>query len=165
MRKNLEKLKIYLYDTNNDIQERSFVLLSIVALCAMVVATVFGAVEGQPILATISCGAGVVAFSIVLFIGLKTNKIKLSMVLISSMLIFAFLPVTFFTNGGIYSGTPIWFSFTTLYIVMILSGGIRIFFLISEAAIVLVCWYVGYTNPDSITYFSHKGAYFIKSAR
>lgn len=159
MRKNLEKLKIYLYDTNNDIQERSFVLLSIVALCAMVVATVFGVAEGQPILATMSCGAGVVAFSIVLFIGLKTNKLKFSMVLISSMLIFAFLPVTFFTNGGIYSGTPIWFSFTTLYIVMILSGGIRIFFLISEAAIVLVCWYVGYTNPDSITYFSHKGAY------
>ncbi|MBR6469152.1 MAG: response regulator, partial [Lachnospiraceae bacterium] len=52
------------------------------------------------------------------------------------------------------------FAFTTLYIVMTLSGRPKAVFLILNLLVVMVCWGIGYTHPEAITEFSRKEAFF-----
>ena len=67
--------------------------------------------------------------------------------------------MAFFTSGGAAGGTPVWFAFSNFYIVMILTGKPKIFFLASESVVVVICWLVGYFNPGYITEFDRKDAY------
>ena len=85
---------------------------------------------------------------------------KKAMIIITAFLIFVFLPAAFFTSGGAAGGTPVWFAFTTLYIVMTLSGRPKAVFLILNLLVVIVCWGIGYTHPEAITEFSRKEAFF-----
>ncbi len=82
------------------------------------------------------------------------------MILIAAFLIFVFLPSAFFTSGGAAGGTPVWFAFTTLYIVMTLSGKPKKFFLIGNLIVVIICWWIGYTHPETITEFTRREAFF-----
>ncbi|MBE7009133.1 MAG: DegV family EDD domain-containing protein [Ruminococcaceae bacterium] len=152
-------IRKYLDDPKLDIQERSFVLLSIVGLIGILLAVVNGLVLDQPVMATIFTAVGFVVFSLLMAYGLKRGKIQLTMAIITACLVFVFLPGIFFTSGGIYSGSPVWFTFATLYIVMILDGKRRVFFLSAEALMIVVCWYIGYRNPEWITEFTMEDAY------
>ncbi len=58
--------------------------------------------------------------------------------------------MVFFSSGGIYGGSPIWFVFGVLYIGMILRGRVRIFFFFAEMVLVVMCYYVEYTHPELV---------------
>ena len=45
--------------------------------------------------------------------------------IVSVLVIFVILPLTFFTGGGIHGGAPLWFVFCTLFVSMIVDGKIK----------------------------------------
>ena len=142
-----------------DLQSRSFILLSIIALFGLFIALVSGIVIGQATVANVSLFIEFALFSGIMFWAVNFNQLKAAMIIIAAFLTFIFLPVAFFTSGGAAGGTPVWFAFSNFYIVMILTGKPKIFFLASESVVVVICWLVGYFNPGYITEFDRKDAY------
>ena len=156
----IRKIKSLLNDPELDYQSKSFVLLSVIALIGLFIAMISGILLGQSLMANVSVLIEFLLFSGIFIWAIYRNGMKKAMIIITTFLIFVFLPAAFFTSGGAAGGTPVWFAFTTLYIVMTLSGRPKAVFLILNLLVVIVCWGIGYTHPEAITEFSRKEAFF-----
>ncbi len=156
----IKKLRELLNDPELDYQSKSFVLLSVIALIGLFLAMISGIVLGQSFAANLSVFIEFVLFTAIFLWAIYRNAIRKAMILIAAFLIFVFLPSAFFTSGGAAGGTPVWFAFTTLYIVMTLSGRPKKFFLICNLIVVIICWWIGYTHPETITEFTRREAFF-----
>ncbi len=156
----IDKIRDYIYDSSVDLKDRSFILFSIAVLGALIVAVPAGMYMGEPIEATISTGAGALFFIIFVAFAFKKNIIDKARVIICVILVFVFLPSMFFTNGGVYGGTPVWLLLGTIYIVMILDGKLRIVMAILNAVVLIACWIVGYYYPQFIVAYNRMGNYF-----
>lgn len=156
----IKKIRNLLGDSSLDFQSKSFVLLASIALIGLFIALISGIILGQSFMANLS-----VFIEFVLFFGLYYwavfhNRIKKALIIISAFLIFVFLPAAFFTSGGAAGGTPVWCAFTTLFIVMTLSGKPKVFFLIANFIVVAICWWIGYNYPGTVTEFTRKEAFY-----
>ena len=141
----------YLQNPAVDIDRRLFLALSVVALGGLFTAFLGGFLIGENALSLLFTAVGFMVFFAIVFIGIRLDQVPLVSVILSIVLVCGFLPVTFFTSGGVYGGTPIWCVFVSVYIAMILTSmRRRIFFFILEAAVVNVCWYVQYQHPELV---------------
>ncbi len=156
----IKKLRSLLTDQELDYQSKSFVLLSVIALVGLFLAMISGILLGQTLSANLSVLIQFVLFSAIFLWAIFTNSIKKAMIIISFFLIFVFLPAAFFTSGGASGGTPVWFAFSTLYIVMTLSGKPKKIFLGCNFVVVIACWGIGYAYPETVTEFTRKEAFF-----
>ena len=156
----IKRLRELLNDPELDYQSKSFVLLSVIALIGLFLAMISGIILGQSFAANLSVFVEFVLFSAIFLWAIYRNAIRKAMLLITAFLIFVFLPSAFFTSGGAAGGTPVWFAFTTLYVVMTLSGRPKKFFLVCNLIVVIICWWIGYTHPETITEFTRKEAFF-----
>ncbi len=156
----IKRLRILLNDPDLDYRSKSFVLLSVIALVGLFIAMVSGILLGQSFMANLSVFVEFTLFSLIFLWAIFYNAIKKAMIVISVFLIFVFLPVAFFTSGGASGGTPVWFAFGTLYIIMTLSGKLKKIFLACDILVVTGCWWIGYSRPETITEFTRKEAFF-----
>ena len=153
-------LKDYDSDSSMDIKSKTFVLFSSVMLAALYLAIPAGLIMREPLSATIATIVGAILFTIYVVYVFKKKHVKFARVLISVIVIFVFLPVMFFSNGGAEGGTPIWLLLGTLYIAMILEGKFKFIMLALEALVLTACWVAGYYKPDLVTEYSRAGNYF-----
>ncbi len=156
----IKKIKSLLNDPDLDFQSKSFVVLSSIALIGLFSALISGFLLGQSLMANLSVLIECLLFTGIFLWAVYRNRIKTAMILISFFLVFVFLPSAFFSSGGAAGGTPVWFMFSSLFIIMTLSGKPKIIFLISDVIIVSVCWWIGYTHPETVTEFTRTEAYF-----
>ncbi len=143
MSKIIKRFNRYLYNREIDIRERLFVLLAVIALSGMLMALIASFFIGENVESMAFVGIGLVFFSAMVWIGQKFDKIVPVSYVVAFVLIFIFLPANFLTSGGIHGGALAWNVFDTLYVAMILRGKPRVFFLLSEAVVVIVT-YVAY---------------------
>lgn len=155
----IKKIRSYLDDPDLDVQYKSFVLLSIIALIGLFLGLVGGIVINQSILANFSLVVEFSLFAGIFFYSVWFNKLRFAMVFISTFLVFVFSPLAFFTSGGAAGGTPVWFMFATLYLLMVLSGKTKAFYLAAESLIIVVCWVVGFYHPELIIEFTRPEAF------
>ena len=153
----LKRIKEYFYDTSVDIKDRSFILFSAAALFSLFLAIPCGIIIKEPVISTLSSIAGFSFFTTYLIISYKMNQLDQAKKVIAILMIFIYLPGMFFTNGGIYGGTPVWLILGMIYICMILEGKFKIVLLIVNSVITLGCCIVGYLFPDLIINFSTFG--------
>ncbi|MBP5167198.1 MAG: DegV family EDD domain-containing protein [Oscillospiraceae bacterium] len=144
-----KKLKKLIFSEDNPIRERLFALIvtitGISIALGIAVDLITGAASWQDLLIF------TVGLLLLIFISVYTirkKKFRFGSVIIAFFVIFVMLPVTFFFSGGIYSGSPIWFIFSVLFISLLFVGKARIFFLISELAVAGVCYFLAYSRPD-----------------
>ncbi len=156
----IKKIKSLLTDPNLDYQSKSFILLSVIALVGLFAAMVSGILLGQSFMANLSVFIEFVLFTTIFLLAIYKNWIKPAMIVIAVFLLFVFLPAAFFTSGGAAGGTPVWFAFTTLYIVMTLSGKPKVIFLACNVVIVAACWWIGFNYPETITEFTREEAFY-----
>lgn len=156
----IKRIRDLLNDPELDYQSKSFVLLSVIALIGLFLAMISGIILGQSFAANLSVFIEFVLFSAIFLWAIYRNAIRKAMILIAAFLVFVFLPSAFFTSGGAAGGTPVWFALSTLYVVMTLSGRSKKFFLICNLIMVIICWWIGYTHPETITEFTRKEAFF-----
>ena len=156
----IKKIRSILNDPEVDFQSKSFVLFSIITLMGLFVAMLSGIILGQSFAANLFVFIQFVFSSVLFLWAIYCNAIKKAMKIIATFLIFIFLPAAFFTSGGAAGGTPVWFAFSTLFIVITLSGRSKVFFLSCNLIVVTLCWWIGYTYPATVTEFSRKEAFF-----
>ena len=137
----------YIFNWKEDVQDRVFMLLTMIALSGMILAAIGSLIVGEAPVSLISTVAAFVVFSILVYTGYRFGKIRMMANILAFILVMVFLPIIFFTSGGIRGGTPIWFVFAILYIGMILRGRTRIVFFFLETAGVIICYYINYRYP------------------
>jgi len=155
----MKELRDYLFDNNEDVQDRLFIVLSLVALTGLLAAGIFGSFTGESPQSMLTTFAGFFFFSILVALAFKKRKVRLVANLVAFILVFIFFPLIYFTSGGIYSGTPLWFTFCIIYIAMILRGRTRIFFFIAQLLSSSICYYMQYNRMGLIIPHSIKEFY------
>ncbi len=155
----IRDIKAFLKDQKNDVEEKLFLLLAIVALFGLIVATISGIIVGEDMVTALFNGGSFVVFFIMLVVGFKTRRLKLTANIVSFILIWIVLPVTFYTSGGVYGGTPMWFLFDILFVGLIIKGWQRIFYYVSAFVVSAVCWQLEYTNPEIVIQHSEQTVY------
>lgn len=154
------RIREYIFNPSINIKERAFVVFSAAVLVALFAAIPCGLIMNEPRSATVATFAGAMFFLIYVIISFKRKRIARARVVISFILIFLFLPAMLFTNGGVYSGAPIWLLLGTIYIALTLDGKFRVIMLVCDFAVITACWVVGYYFPELITEYSKGGNYF-----
>ncbi len=155
-----ERVKNYVYDTSVSIKDRTFVIFSMLMLLALLAAVPCGLIMHEPISATLSTLAGFILFSLYVIYAFLNDRIEQAKDVISVVVVFIFLPVMFFTNGGAYGGAPVWLLLGTIYISLILEGKRKKIMLFLNSAIIIACWIIGYFNPRFVSEYSRGGNYF-----
>lgn len=160
MRSRFNRIRDYIYDTSESLQDRSFIVFSWLVLLALYLAVPAGLVMREPIMATVATFIGAVVFTIYVHYVFKKKKIEQAKIVLSILVVCIFLPVMFFTNGGAHGGAPIWLLLGTIYIGLILEGRRRVIMLIVDAVILIACWIVGYKYPEYVTEYTRGQNYF-----
>ncbi len=164
LRKIRENIRAYVYDSSVDVRDRAFIVFSIAVLAALYAAIPCGLIMREPPMATISTVVGAVVFSVYVWDVYRKKKIQRARKVISYLLVFGFLPLMFFTNGGVGGGTPVWLLLGTLYIVIILDGRQKALMLILNSIVTLGTWILAYYVPDLVTEYDRWQNYFDTAA-
>lgn len=150
----------YLYDSSVNVKDRSFVVFSFVLIAELIFGAIpLGILMKEPVSSSLATFAGAVFFGLYVFYAIKKDKIGQAKIVISIILIFIFLPVMFFTNGGVYGGAPVSLLLGGIYINMILVGKLQIVMNILYSLSMILCWIVGYLHPEMVTQFEREGVY------
>ncbi len=157
---NNNRLTKYIYDESVNVKDRAFIVFSVTVLFALFIAVPCGIFMHEPFMATISTIIGAVVFSLYVGIMIKLDKIAHARIVISIILVFIFLPAMFFTNGGVYGGTPVWLLLGTIYIALILEGTMKYVMLILNMISMIVYFTVGYYYPNLVTTYTRWGNFF-----
>ncbi len=83
MRAIFREIKDYLYDWQEDVQDRLFILLTMIALGGMAVAFFAGIFIGESLLSNLSVGIGFCIFCPLVYFGYKYRKINLASVILA----------------------------------------------------------------------------------
>ena len=142
-----KKWKDMLNDPKYPIEERMFILIASVALLAVVMALGIRLVIGASKLELLILTGTLVIFGMIVILSLRHDKVDIGARITGTLMVFIMLPLLFFTFGGIYSGTPLWFVFCTLFITLTISGVYMWFLLVSDAAVALTCFIAAYARP------------------
>lgn len=137
-------------DCGRSRQERMYRLLVMLGMIGLLAEIVSGALMGSNLRNFVITAAVFVSFFGIAYYAIHFNKIQLGAVLLGFLIIFFVLPFNFFTGGGIYGGSPIWFLFGVVYVCLVVEGKIK-FFLFGCAGILSgVCYHLAYSYPDLI---------------
>ena len=150
----------YIFDSSINVKDRAFIVFSSVVLVALFTAIPCGLIMHEPILATIWTFIGTVFFSAYVYLAVKLNRLEQARVAISIILVFVFLPLMFFTNGGVYGGAPVWLLLGTIYISMIMEGRMKVIMLILNLVTMTAYFTIGYFYGNLITTYSRGGNFF-----
>ena len=154
-----KKWKDMLNNPNYPIKERMFILIASVALLAIIVALVIRLIIGATRLELLIMTSALIVFGMIVILSLKHDKVFIGARITGTLMVFALLPIMFFTFGGVYSGTPLWFLFCTLFITLTLSGPYMWFLLISDAIVGVSCFILTFTHPSLEGFHSRATEY------
>ncbi|MBO4396211.1 MAG: DegV family EDD domain-containing protein [Eubacterium sp.] len=133
MKDRIKYIRAYLNDSTIDIRERLFSLIAAVSLVGILLAAVAGIIIGENFSSIMFTFGEFVFFLILVAVGFRFKKIIAVSYIVTLFLIFGFMPLSFFTSGGIHGGAIAWSVFDTVYIVLITRGKARVIFLTLEA--------------------------------
>ncbi|MCR4762244.1 MAG: DegV family protein [Lachnospiraceae bacterium] len=148
-----------LFDHRIDLQERTFHLVGIFGLLALVVMSLLSIIMRESVLDILLIYAGLVVFWVIFALSLRFHRVQTGATVISCILIFVMLPGVFVASGGMYGGTPMWFLFGAIFVSMVVRGRRRIIFLISIAVVLSSCYLIQWFYPDLITPHTARMAY------
>ncbi len=154
----LNRIRRKLFNRKTHLQDRLFLLLAAIAMSGMLIAFFSGLLLGENAESLASTLGGFCVFLVIIIVGYRTGRLNLAANLVAVLLIFVLFPIVFFTSGGIYGGSPLWFLFCMVFVSMILRGRIRIILLVSQLLIASLCYYIqryhpGFVIPHSINEF------------
>ncbi|MCR5121170.1 MAG: DegV family EDD domain-containing protein [Ruminococcus sp.] len=155
----MNRLTKAIRDENRPMQERLFMLLGSLALAAMAAIVVIGLITGDDPVDLMTISACFAVFLILMLIAGKTKKYGPVSVIVSFILIFVLMPVTFFSGGGIQGGAPMWFIFSSMCITMIVNGKGKFVLLLLNDISAGACCFVAYQKPELLSPHTDKACY------
>ena len=155
----MKRLIALVKDDKKSLQERSFILLAVLALFALFMMFLTGIVTGEGREDVVVLGVGFVIFLLLVVLAVRYNKINVVIPVISILIVFVIVPVTFFAGGGIYGGSPLWFVFSALFLSMIVEGKQKYLFLTLDLLVAGISYVIAYLWPETVKEHDLKAAY------
>ncbi len=146
-------------DESRTVQERIFILLASVGLTGLLVLTITGIFIGESLASLIVMSICFVIFLGLTFYTISHGSLKIVAPLMSIITSCVLLPFIFFTGGGIYGGSPLWFIFCALFTSLILSGRAKYILLTVNLVVAAICYHISYYMPELIDEHNRKTAY------
>ena len=151
----LRRFKEYLLDSSVNVKDRSFIVFSNIIIAELIfVATPLSILQGEPLSGWLSTLIGALILGIYVMISLWKRKLGQAKIVISIFLIFLFLPVMFFTNGGAYGGVAVSLLLGGIYINLILEGRTLIVMNLLFTGMMILCWVLNYNFPELVMAFT-----------
>ena len=156
---NKKSIKGVLTDERRDVQERMFLLQQVLLAGSMLVLLTVGALLGGNQDEALALAAAVVGCLAIGGLTLKFRRVQLFGTICALMMICVELPYSFFANGGMRGGTPIWFVMCTLCISQIITGRKKWVLLAGEVVCVMLCYGLAYLHEDWIAPHTRPQSY------
>ena len=115
-----------LTDFTRSYEERTFIMLSLIGVSAMIIALVFDILGKESPVEIFTIVAAIIAIPFIVTLSVRFNKIRVGSMVSVCALVFGIIPVTFFFGGGTNGGGIFWIIFAYMFIGMSLSGRSRI---------------------------------------
>ena len=141
------RIRNLLFDPALKLNERVFILLTLVALAILAVALIGDLIYNHNLSETFTIMALMVVVPAITYAGIRTHKLDL-VIKITSVLIMVVIPVIFFQAGGAEGAAILWFAFYYLFIGLVLTGWWRIFNLVLFTVMVFAMFVIGYYHPE-----------------
>ncbi len=145
----IKQMRSLIYDSSRKINERVFILLTMVAMVILFVALVGDALYNNSIVEIITIIVLMLVVTGVTAFGIKADKIDIISKIISVVIMIA-LPIIFIFTGGAEGAAILWFVFYYLYIGLVLTGWWRIVNLIILTAVVIGLFVFEYRHPELV---------------
>lgn len=155
----LKKIREYIKDTTIPLQKRCFFLTSITVGITLAVILIWDIFIGESIEKLAVLAMGVLLMFLIVIFSMKFDKIQVGGILISLGVILFVLPVEYFTGGGIYGCTPIWFAFAFLYLGLNTQGITRRIVIVMLFSSAVLCYLGSYFHPEWLTIHGDKIAH------
>ncbi len=150
MKDGLKKIYEEMISPGRTFQEKVFVLLTVIAEVAVFLVMIGDIIIGDNFFEIATLGGMLLVSFPITYLAIKKKKTNVGAMLIASGVVFLVLPVTYFLGGGIYGGSDLWFTFSYLYIGLILVGNIRKLMLTLLTFEVIAMYTIDYLNPTLI---------------
>ncbi|MEE3467830.1 MAG: DegV family protein [Eubacterium sp.] len=146
--------KAYKFLTNSDVDtdKRMFALLSGIGLVGLLLAALSGIIIGETFESIMACAIAFFVFLALVCVAFIFDKVTLVSYIAAFILVCIFLPLNFFTSGGIHGGATVWNVFDSVFIAMMLKGKGRVIMFGIEGISVGVTYYLYWTYPDMALY-------------
>ncbi|MEE3468154.1 MAG: DegV family protein [Eubacterium sp.] len=142
-----KRLINYMSDTEISLRERNFVLTSLTSAVTLTFIFIWNFCIGEAPLKVIALGVTVLAMYLFTWLWVKLDFVAVGSVINAFMIIFFVLPIEYFTGGGVFGCTPVWFAFAFLYIGLNLHGIACILCLSLLVGSAVTCYVVSYLHP------------------
>lgn len=149
----INRIRRYISDENIKLQNRMFVLTSIIVSICLFLTVVITLICQKPWIA-LSVGIGNIALLLAVFIGYKFDRIEIASKVVSAVIVLVVLPLVYYTVGGAKSGAPMIFILIAFYISLLITGWYKVILLIIEAIILgagiwIETRYPGFIKPPT----------------
>lgn len=122
IKKTLERLT----DFTRSYEERTFIMLSIIGVSAMVIALIFDIIGGESIQEIVTIVCSIIAIPLLVSLSIRFGKVQTGSFISVSVLVFIIIPITFYFGGGTMGGGVYWIIFAYMFIGMSLTGRSRV---------------------------------------
>ncbi len=158
----IKKVIQIIWNPDVDFEERMFLLLTLVAEAAMVMALIGDILMGENVVEIVTLFSAVVVNLVMLYLCLKWHKVAIGAKFISIMIVCGIMPIVFYFGGGPDGGSILWVSFCAIYLSLILKGRQMFFMLFLLFAGTIIGYAVAWYRPDLI-YGHDRGVYLVDS--
>ena len=146
-------------DINLSLQERMFRLLTSVSLTVLLAVMVVCALVGESAEVLIVLGLSWCAAFLITVVSARLNRVDIGIQMTGAVLMYLILPVSFFFGGGINGGSASWFIFVFVYICLMMSGRVRVVFMVTGVIVTGGCYLLADTHPELVTGHADNMAY------
>ena len=155
----MKKTRRFLTRQDTPIYERSFVVTSLLATIVLSLIFIWDIIIGESFLKLLSLGVTIVVLWLTIGLCLRFKKVEIGGIILSAGVVFFVLPIEFFTGGGVYGCTPIWFAYAFLFVSLNIKGKLRFVFIGLLAGVAIACYSIAYYHPKLLTTHTAGVAY------
>ncbi len=153
MREMIKKVNVFfgsLKDPDRDFSERLFILMTMVSITGSGLVLIGDIAIGENLIEILTLVAVIILGPIVTVISVRKKKIRTGAIINAVFIVFAILPITFITGGGLTGGSSLWVAVAYLYIGVVLTGRIRTVFLVLMTLVVSGEYTLAYFFSDLV---------------
>ena len=159
----IKRIRKYVLNDKAKISDRMFMVISATAIVCFYLSIINALIMGDLRLAAFEL-VGSIAFSVIIYIGFKRNRLEVTAKIVATILVFLVLPAIFIMMPGKFALVSMGYIVANLYICLVVTGKYRIFLAISEIITLGLCYdgeYRSQSAGNSDVLFSDYVMYFL----
>ncbi len=147
------------YDDSVSMQDRVFRLFTSIAIMAVGVAFIMGFFIHETFLDMAGMAGAIIVFSLITWLSVKYKRVQLGATIMAFLIICVLLPLVYFSGGGIYGGSPVWFVFCFVYVSLTVENKKRVIFLyILGSVMTVIVFWLSYRHPELVSAHTREEA-------